>query len=309
MGVTRRLARALITLLVSSFVIFSALYVAPGSPLAFLSRGRTLSPEALAGIAAQYNLDKPFLERYVLWLGDAIHGDFGRSIVSHDNVTTLLAPRIGVTLMLVAMAAVLIICIGVALGVLAGVRGGRTEAGISVLTTIGLATPSFVMATILLNFFALKLGWFPVYGAGEGFTDRLWHLTLPAVALAISGVGYVALISGTAVRSEMDSEHSEASRARGLAERKVVSRHVLRNSMIPITTVCGLAVAALIAGDAVVEKAFEVPGIGALLVDSVSNKDFAVVQAVSLIMVAVFIVVNAIVDLLCLLLDPRLRRS
>ncbi len=304
-----RVLRALATLVVSSFLIFAALYLAPGSPIGYLTHGHTLSPEAVHSIEAQYHLNKPFLERYWLWLTGVLQGELGRSTISREPVTSLLGPRLGVTFTLVAMGALLIVVGGIFLGVWAGVRGRRTEGAILVATTVGMAIPSFVTATILINWFALKLGWFPVYGAGSGFGDRLWHLTLPAISLALGLVAYVALITRAAVRVEMGSEHSDTARARGLREGLVIRRHVVRNAMIPVVTVSGITVASLVAGVAVVETAYELPGIGAYLVQSVSNNDFPVVQAICLILVVVYVVVNAVVDVLYLLLDPRLRRS
>jgi peptide/nickel transport system permease protein len=309
------LVRTVATLLVSSFLIFAALYLAPGSPLAFLTGGHTLPPAALHSIEAQYHLNRPFFERYFLWLGELLQGNFGRSTVTREPVTTLLAPRLGVTFTLVAMSALLIVLGGIALGVLAGVagvrgkRGRRTDGALLIATTIGLAVPSFVSATIFINYFALKLGWFPVYGAGSGLFDRLWHLTLPAISLALGLVAYVALITRASVRAEMGSEHSDTARARGLREGLVIRRHVVRNGLIPVVTVSGIAVASLVAGVAVVEKAYELPGIGAYLVEAVNDNDFAVVQAICLILVVIYIVVNAAVDVAYLLLDPRLRRS
>ncbi len=305
----RRLLRALGTLLVSSFLIFAALYLAPGSPIGYLTHGHTLSPGAIHSIEAQYHLNKPFLERYWLWLTGVLHGDLGRSTITREPVTSLLAPRLGVTFTLVAMGALLIVVGGIFLGILAGVRGRRTEGVVLTATTIGMAIPSFVTATILINYFALKLGWFPVYGAGSGFGNRLWHLTLPAVSLALGLVAYVALITRAAVRVEMGSEHSDTARGRGLREGLVIRRHVVRNAMIPVVTVSGIAVASLVAGVAVVETAYELPGIGAYLVQSVNSNDFPVVQAICLILVVVYVVVNAVVDVLYLLLDPRLRKG
>lgn len=308
-GVPRRLLRALGTLLVSSFLIFAALYLAPGSPLGFLTHGHSLSPEAIHSIEAQYHLNKPFFERYWLWLTGVLQGDLGRSAITREPVTTLLSPRIGVTFTLVAMGAFLIVAGGILLGVLAGVRGRRTDGVVLTVVTIGMAIPSFVVATILINYFALKLGWFPVYGAGSGFGDRLWHLTLPAISLALGLVAYVALITRAAVRVEMGSDHSDTARGRGLREGLVIRRHVVRNALIPVVTVSGITVASLVAGVAVVETAYELPGIGAYLVQSVTNNDFPVVQGICLILVVVYVVVNAVVDVLYLLLDPRLRRS
>lgn len=307
-AIARRAVRTLGTLLASSFLIFAALYLAPGSPIAFLTRGHSSSPGAVRSIESEYHLDKPFLERYWLWLSGVLHGDFGRSTITRESVASLLGPRIGVTLTLVAMGAVLIVLGGIALGVIAGVRGRRVDGLVSTATTVGLAIPSFVTATVLINYLALELGWFPVFGAGSGLWDRLWHLTLPAISLALGLVAYVALITRAAVRSELGSDHSEAARARGLPERLVIRRHVVRNALLPVATVSGIAVASLVVGVAVVETVYELPGVGAYLVQSVNDNDFPVVQAICLIMVVVYVLVNAVVDVACLLLDPRLRR-
>jgi peptide/nickel transport system permease protein len=308
-GVLRRLLRTLATLLVSSFLIFAALYLSGGSPIAFLTHGHSLSPEAIHSIEAQYHLDKPFFEQYWLWLTGVLQGELGRSTITREPVSTLLSSRIGVTFTLVVMGAFMIVVGGIFLGVLAGVRGRRTEGVVLSATTIGMAIPSFVTATILINYLALKLGWFPVYGAGSGFGDRLWHLTLPAISLALGLMAYVVLITRAAVRVEMGSDHSDTARSRGLREGLVIRRHVVRNALIPVVTVSGITVASLVAGVAVVETAYELPGIGAYLVQSVGNNDFPVVQAICLILVVVYVVVNAVVDVSYLLLDPRLRRG
>jgi peptide/nickel transport system permease protein len=178
---------------------------------------------------------------------------------------------------------------------------------ITIATGIGYGIPSFVAAIVLITVFSVDLGWFPVFGAGGGLTDRLWHLTLPAVALALSWIAYVSQLTRASVREELHREHVDTARARGIPRRLIVRRHVLRNAMIPITIVAGLTVAGLIAGDVVVEQAFGISGLGALLDQSVAQKDFAVVQAISLILVAVFVVVNALVDVVNAALDPRVR--
>ncbi len=306
--VVMRLIRALLTLLLSSFLIFGALYLTPGSPLAFLAGGRTLPPADLAALKAQYHLNQPFFQRYFDWLGDALHGNFGQSIVFRESVSSLLAPRIGSTLLLVGYAALLIIVIGVALGIVAATRAGRLDTTITVGTTIGLATPTFVMAILLISVFAVGLGWFPAVGSGSGLLDRIWHLTLPAIALAVSGLAYMTQTSRAALRAELGQEHVLTAEARGLPRQVILRHHVLRNAAIPITTVAGVTIASLFAAVAVVEVAFGLQGIGAYLIQSVSNKDFAVVQAISLILVSAFIVTNTVVDILYVVLDPRLRQ-
>jgi len=155
--------------------------------------------------------------------------------------------------------------------------------------------------------FTLTLHWFPAIGAGSGFTDRLWHLTMPAVALALAGTAYVARLTRSATNEELGREHVDTARGRGVPEPLIIRRHVLRNALIPITTVAGLTVAGLIAGSVVVENAFALNGLGSYLVTSVEQKDFPVVQAIALLLVAAFVVVNTIVDALYGLIDPRVR--
>jgi peptide/nickel transport system permease protein len=302
-----RLLSLLLTLVVASIVIFASLYLAPGDPATLLAGGHA-TPAILGEIRHQYHLTDPIWIRYWSWLTGIVRGDLGQSFVYREPITTLLDSRIGPTVFLVVYASILILVTGIALGLAAGLAR-RLGAVLTVVLSIGLATPSFAAAIVLITLFAVNLPWFPVFGAGLGFGDRLWHLTLPAVALALSWVAYVAQITKASVREEMVREHVQTARSRGLREREVVWRHVLRNAWIPITTVSGLTVAGLIAGDVGVEEAFGISGLGSLLVQAVSQKDFAVVQAICLLLVAVFVVVNALVDLLNGALDPRLREA
>jgi len=196
---------------------------------------------------------------------------------------------------------------GVVLGLLSALRKGRADTAVLATTTVGIATPSFVAAIVMISVFTLTLHWFPAIGAGTGFTDRLWHLTMPAVALALAGTAYVARLTRSATNEELGREHVDTARGRGVPEPLIVRRHVLRNALIPITTVAGLTVAGLIAGSVVVENAFALNGLGSYLVTSVEQKDFPVVQAIALLLVAAFVIVNTIVDALYGLIDPRVR--
>jgi peptide/nickel transport system permease protein len=303
--VARRLAMLVVALLVSSFVIFAGLQLAPGDPLAALSGGRSLSPETLATLRAQYHLDDPFLVQYWHWLIGALHGDLGQSIAQRESVSTIISQRAGVTTELVLLAAVLILVAGIGAGVLAGLRRGPVDTGVVVLTSELAAIPSFVAAIVLLSVFAVNLGWFPAIGAGEGFGDRLWHLVLPAVALAASALAIVARVTRVSVREELEREHVQTAVSRGIPWRLVVRRHVLRNAAIPIATVSGITITSLIALSAVVERAFELNGLGATLVQAAASKDLALVQGIALVLVAAFVVCNTLVDLLYALLDPR----
>ena len=303
--VLQRLTALVLTLLVASFLIFGALYLAPGDPATLIAGGHA-TPAVLEQIRLQNHLNDPIWTRYWDWLTGILHGDLGQSFVYRESVSTLLAPRIGNTVFLVVYASILILGIGVTLGLSSALRR-RLGGVVTVGTAVGMATPAFVAAIILITVFAVNLGWFPVFGSGTGFTGRLWHLTLPAIALAFSWLAYVAQITKASVREELGREHVETARSRGIPGTLIVRRHVFRNALIPITTVAGLTVAGLIAGAVVVEQAFGLNGLGSLLVQASSQKDFAVVQAIALLLVATFVIANALVDLVNGLLDPRLR--
>ncbi|WP_327382097.1 ABC transporter permease [Streptomyces sp. NBC_01207] len=302
----RRAAEMAATLLTASFVVFGAMYLAPGNPASFLLAGRSASPEALASINAQYHLDDPFFVRYFRWLGDVLQGDFGRSITYRTDVSRLLADRLPTTLMLIAMSLVVVVAVGLFLGRIAAVRGGATDSAILVTTTFAVGTPSFVAAVLLQGLFAVNLGWFPSSGAGDGgFGDMLWHLTLPSVALALYLIGMLARVTRSAMLEALDSDHVTVARSRGVPERQVIRRHVFRNSLGTVLTTGGLIVSTLLVCTILVEAAFSIGGIGQLLELSTTTKDFPTVQAISLIIVALFMIVNLIVDLLLPLVDPR----
>ncbi|MFE5942987.1 ABC transporter permease [Streptomyces sp. NPDC056480] len=302
----RRVTEMAVTLLVASFVVFGAMYLAPGSPASFLLSGRSASPEALAAINAQYHLDDPFLVRYLSWLGDMVQGDFGRSITYRVDVSRLLADRLPTTLLLITMALIVVVVIGLVLGWVSAVRGGATDSAVLVTTTFAVGTPSFVAAVLLQALFAVKLGWFPSGGAGDGFLDTVWHLTLPAIALALYLIGMLARVTRSAMLEALDSEHVTVARSRGVPERQVIRRHVFRNSLGTVLTTGGLIVSTLLVCTILVETAFSIGGIGQLLELSTTTKDFPTVQAISLIIVALFMIVNLIVDLLLPLVDPRI---
>jgi peptide/nickel transport system permease protein len=303
--VGRRVAMLVLTLLAASFAIYASLSIAPGNPLSVLSGGRTLPPEAMATLRARYHLDEPLPVQYWHWLTSALHGDLGTSIALRESVNTLIGERAGVTFELVLYASVLILVLGIGSGIVAGLRRGAIDMSVIAGTTVFAAIPSFVAAIVLISVFAVKLGWFPALGAGTGVLDRLWHLTLPAIALALSALAIVARVTRVSVREELGREHVQTATSRGLPRHLVVRRHVLRNAAIPITTVTGITIASLIALSAVVERAFSLNGLGSALVSAAASKDFAVVQGISLVLVAAFVITNTIVDFLYALLDPR----
>lgn len=305
--VAQRLAGLVATLVAASFVIFAALYVAPGDPIAFLTGGRTVSPQTIAALRAEYHLNDPLPVAYVHWLAGALHGDFGRSVLTGESVSSLLAPRILNTAMLLVVASLLILLVGLGTGIAAGLRRGAVDTTILLGSTVALAVPSFVVAIVLITIFAVDLHWFPVFGSGTNIPDRLYHLVLPSLALALASMAFVGRVTRSAVRSELDREHVQTAISRGIPYPLVVRRHVVRNALIPITTVGGLTVAGLIAGAAIVERAFNLNGLGGFLVQEVQAKDFPVAQAICMILVAAFVIVNVAVDVIYTLVDPRLK--
>ncbi|MGI5328728.1 ABC transporter permease [Actinomadura nitritigenes] len=296
---------AVATILAASFVIFAGLSVAPGDPVAQIL-GAKATDQARASMRRRLGLDDPFLERYWHWLTGALHGDFGISLTSRQDVTALVGPRLATTFLLVAMSALLVVVVGIGLGVVGGV-GKRGRAAVSTLVGLGIAVPGFVAANALIGIFAVKLGWFPTYGSGHGLLDRVWHLILPAIALSIGYGAYVSQLTSAAVAEESEKEYVVTAHGRGVPGGIVLRHHTLRNAAMPVLTASGLAVAGLVAGTVIVEQIFAVDGIGALLIRSISSKDYPVVTAVSLIIVTVFVLVTTIIDLIQAALDPRER--
>ncbi|MFJ8027671.1 ABC transporter permease [Streptomyces sp. NPDC096311] len=294
------------SVLAAAFALFAALDLAPGDPASRLA-GAHASERTLHAIRHQLGLDQPLFTRFWDWLTGLFQGDLGTSLTYRQSVSSLIGPRIADTLLLVGYAAVLILVAGLGLGIWAALSR-RTGTAITALTGVGLAVPSFVAASALVALLAVKVHWFPALGGGgPSLGDRLQHLTLPALTLALASAAYLAQITKAAVREEADREHVETARSRALPTRRILRRHILRNAMIPITTAAGLTVGGLIAADVVVEQAFGLSGLGATLVAAVAQKDTPVVQAVGLLMVVVFIVVNAATDALQAALDPRIR--
>ncbi|MDR2998173.1 MAG: ABC transporter permease [Microbacterium sp.] len=304
--VAGKLGGLLLTLFLASLLVFFSRFLVPGDPVAFLLRGRKPSPEAVALVTAQYGLDLPPWQQYLNWIAGILHGDFGRSLQFRQDVTVVIGERLPVTLTLVVMAGTIIAVVGLISGAIAALNRGRVadRAILIGLTVLG-AIPSFVGSIVLIAIFSVQLGWFPSFGSGEGFWDTIYHLILPSVALAIVFIVLVGKVTRSAMVEQLGREHVEVATSRGLKRWDVVRRHVLRNSLWPVLTVSGVLVAGLIVASSIVEAAFGLAGIGSLLVQSVDRLDFPVVQAIVLLVVTAFVVMNAIVDVLEPLIDPR----
>lgn len=309
MAALRRLGAMVLTLAVSSFVIFAAMYAAPGDPVSFLiGNPENLTPDRIAAVRAQYHLDEPLWTQYGLWGKGVLQGDLGTSFFYQQPVADLLSTRLPNTLLLVGLATVLFVVLGVGLGVLSALRKGTAvDSFVTGVTTFVNSVPNFVVALVLVAVFAVRLRWFPVAGDGEGFADRLYHLTLPAIALALGSLALISRVTRQTMVEQQSLDHVEAARSYGLPTRTIVRRHVLRNALGPVVTMCGLTVAGMLAGTVVIESVFGLNGVGGLLVESINTHDFPVVQAILLYMVIGYMVVTVLVDVVYPLLDPRTR--
>jgi peptide/nickel transport system permease protein len=308
--IARRLAATVLLLLLISFGVFALLYAAPGSVEQVLLGTRPSNPQTLEAIREEYNLDEPFLTQYADWLRGAVTLDFGRSIRTSEPVLQGIRDRMGLTLFLGIFGFLIALVSGVLLGVLAAVRKrGFLDRGVVAVSVIGVSAPAFATGIFLLYIFAVELGWFPAFGQGEGFTDRLWHLTLPAVALALTAMALILKLTRTAMINALDQDYVAFARARGIPRRHVLFTYAFRNALVPVVTAAGLILGYMLTGAVLVEVTFALPGVGSLLVDSVNFKDVPMVQGVTMAIAFVIIIVNLLTDILYLFIDPRIRFS
>lgn len=308
-GTLRTLLTMVITVLIASFIIFGAMYAAPGDPVTVLiGNPENITPERIAEVKTEYHLDQPFLLQYWYWLSGVLTGDLGTSYQYHQPVSVLITSRLGTSLSLVAISTIILAVVGIGLGVASAMKRGRAlDSTIIGGTTLLASVPSFVAGIGFVAVFSVWLGWFPVAGSGVGFLSTIHHLLLPALAMAIGAVAIVSRVTRQSMIEQLDADHVEAARSFGLAERKLVVRHVLRNAWGPVITMVALVVASMLAGTVVIEGVFGISGVGALLVDAINTHDFAVVQAVLLYMIVAYMLVTTLVDIVHPLLDPRIR--
>jgi len=312
----KRLATLAATLAVASVLVFAVLELLPGNA-AEVILGDSATPESLAALEARLGLDRPALQRYGDWVGDLVRGHTADSI-SYDTPTAeLIAERLRVSLPLAVLAMGLTVVLALGLGVYAASRHGTLgDVGVMTASQIGIAIPNFWFAILLILVFAVHLQWvsaggFPGWTEDEG--GSLWEglkaLLLPAVALAMVQAAILARVTRSAVLEVLREDYVRTARAKGLSRRQALWRHVLRNAMIPVLTVMGLQFANLITGTIVVENVFVLPGIGRLVFQAISNRDLVVVRDVVMLLAAVVVVVNFVIDLLYAWVDPRLRRG
>ena len=303
----RRILALVILLLLISFLVFGLLYLAPGNAIQVLLGTHPSSPAIIAALKAKYHLNDSFIGQYLLWLKGAVHLNLGISIQTGQTVTSLIASRIGLTIFLGIYAFLISVLLGVPAGVIAAMRNrsvaDRAIVGVSLL---GVSVPAFVSGIFLLYLLAIDVGWFPVYGPGGGFVDRLWHLTLPAFALAFGVMALILKLTRASMITVLEQDYIAFAQARGVGPVRVIIRYALRNALGPIITAGGLILGVVITGAVLVEQVFALPGIGTLLITSVEAKDVPVVQGFTLLAAAILIAANFLIDLCYLFIDPRI---
>jgi peptide/nickel transport system permease protein len=293
-------------------VIFAVLSLLPGNVVEVML-GETASPEAVAALTHKLGLDRPAWQRYLHWLSGLFTGDLGTSVAYDTPVSALLAERLAVTVPLALMSMALTTVLALGFGLYAASRHNRLgDVGVMAASQVGIAVPSFWLAILLILLFSVKLQWFSAGGFPgweDGLLPALHALVLPAVALAAVQAAILARITRSAVLDVLREDFVRTARARGLSERAVLWRHVLRNAMVPVLTVMGLQFANLLTGTVVIENVFTLPGVGRLVFQAIANRDLIVVQNVVMLMAALVLVINFFVDLLYVLIDPRLKVS
>ena len=308
----KRFATFVATLLVASAVIFAVLDILPGNA-AEVMLGDTATPETLKALSAKLGLDQPPLQRYAAWLKGLATWELGNSISYDTPITQLVAERLVVTVPLALMAMLLTTAMALSLGLYAASRHNRAgDVGVMVASQLGIAVPNFWFAILLILLFAVKLQWF----SAGGFTDwsedpweALMSLVLPAIALAVVQAAILTRITRSAVLDVLREDFVRTARAKGLSQRAVLWRHVLRNAFVPVLPVMGLQFANLLTGTIVIENVFSLPGLGRLVFQAIANRDLGVVRNVVMLLAASVIVINLVVDVLYAVVDPRLKVS
>lgn len=306
----RRLAGLILTLMVMSLAIFLIMEVLPGDPAA-IQLGTSGQADTLAALRQSMGLDQPAAVRYAAWIFGLLRGDFGTSFTYGVPVAGLIAERLVVTLPLALMAIVMATVIAIPLGVIAASRrGGAVDHGATLFSQVCVAVPNFWIGLLLILVFSSQLGWFsaggfPGWGAGIG--AGLKALLLPAIALALPQSAILARVTRAAVLEVLNEDFVATARAKGLSRRAALWRHVVPNALVPVVTILGLQFSFLIAGAVLVENVFVLPGLGRLAFQALAQRDLLVIRDVVLLFAALVVVMNFLVDMAYLLLDPRMR--
>jgi peptide/nickel transport system permease protein len=302
-----RLLQAVPVLLGVTLIVFLAIHLVPGDPVQMMLQGRA-TEATLAAYREKLGLDRPLAMQYLRFVVDAVQGDLGTSILQRVPVARVIGERLGVSLALLGFAALLSVVLAVPLAVLAAARRQRlADHLIRLGGTVAFAMPSFWIGLLLILFFGLQLRWFPISGAGSGFADRLHHLFLPALTIALFLAPLLIQSLRAAMLEVLTAEYVEVARAKGLGEGRVLLKYVLRGALVPVVTILAVNIGWLVSGSVIVESVFSVAGLGMLLVHAVSTRDYPVIQGLTVVFAVLVLAVNLLADLAYALIDRRAR--
>lgn len=307
----KRLLSVIRVLIGLSLIVFLILALIPGNPAQALL-GAWATPENVARINQELGLDKPLYQQYFIWIGNLLHGDFGRSYVINRPVIDEVLDRLGATLILGGTALLISSVFGLLAGVISAVRQfGWADRTITLLVLLGISLPSFWIGLLMIMVFAVQLQWFPASGmyaiwGGGGLLDLLHHLAMPAITLALVATGVIARLTRTAMLEVLRQDYIRTAGAKGLSERKVIWRHAFRAALVAVIPVIGIQAGFVLGGAVYIETVFQWPGLGAMLVKAVATRDLLLVQGGVLVAAAAYVLINLCADILQSLLDPRL---
>lgn len=308
--IVRRLFSTVIVMAIVGVFVFLLLHLSPGDPAAIIA-GDNATQEQINAIRHQLGLDDPLPIQFIRWAGGVVTGDLGISIFSNEPVLKLIGQRAEPTISLAFTTILVAVTLALTFGVLAAWKAGTiVDRSLMALSVVGFSVPVFVVGYLLIYVFAVQLRWLPVQGyspIAEGLYDWARNLVLPSIALGLAYTALIARITRTSMLEVLNEDYIRTARAKGVATRSMLLKHALKNAGVPIVTVIGIGVALLIGGVVITETVFNIPGVGRLVVDAISKRDYPIIQGVILVFAGVYVLVNLVVDIVYTLLDPRIR--
>ncbi|MEJ1159411.1 ABC transporter permease [Prosthecomicrobium sp. N25] len=302
-----RLVDAVPTVFLVLTLVFVAMRILPGDP-ALAALGDNALPDQLAAYREKFGLNVPLWQQYLNFLKGVLSLDLGKSLIHNRPVVELIAHNLPYTVELTLVATLMGLLAGIPLGVLAAThRNGLADSGVRLYSLIGYAVPDFYLGAVLLIVFSLNLGWFPINGGGTDFGNRMYHIVLPALTLAFLKSAFMSKLTRTSLLEVFGKDYVRTARAKGAREPRVIYRHALRNALLPLTTGLGISLLATLSGSVAVELVFNRPGLGTLLIGAIAERDYAVIQGGIIVFALCVVVVNLAIDLLYIVVDPRIR--
>jgi peptide/nickel transport system permease protein len=308
--IAKRLASFIPTLAAVSALIFFMVRIVPSDPIASLTKGKSVSRETRAALLEEFHLDKPLIQQYLIWMGGVFRGDFSSSYQHRRPVLELFAERFPTTLRLTLMSSLLAVFFSITIGVTCAIlKNSFFDRLLSTFLIFCASAPPFLAAIVFMYLFSFKLRLFPSFGAGQDFWGNLHHLLLPSIVLSLSMITMVGRITRNRVISELESNYVVAEKAKGTPFYRIVFHHCLKNALIPVITIGGMQLGGMIVDAMLVENVFALGGIGILLVEGINTADYPVIQSLILLLVAFFMTVNLITDIIYAAIDPRIRAA